>query len=444
MAVGLACASVVQAGAADAVLVRLGAGAFNPQAAIITFSEQSLGTEDPMIALPTVDLGEVTVSFGGHFVGQTAAEVSSPPPVVSLVDSTPTGPLALDPDAPATFITTDASNPTSPVLSGTPTFNGPISMQFSTPVAAVGLDGGFFNAIGGTSIEAYDAGGNVLGSVQNAELGIEFFGLADSTGNSVISGVSFFITGEEGGGFGIDNVTFGSADVLEMVIVDFDTAQIPLNFATALTNPDANAAAGLAQSVQDAIDEYMSDLADLGVGLGAPQGGDLFLFNAGSAFLPDTPPNYLFASDPSRGCVGALPEYVCNSFGTVMVEFFVPGGEGEEAATDHVSFVIAESNEPSVPWVARIYDVAGNLIDEITDTTRVDQLVEFSTEGALIHKVEFDPCPEGGTGCGSGIDTLMFGQIASVPEPGLLPLGLTGCGVVLLLARRRHKARARA
>lgn len=201
-------AVTLAAARSEAAVIRLGQGAFTPEATTITFSEQPQGTVNPVYALTTANLGGVTVSFGGHFVGQ-AASVGFP---VSLSDTTPTGPLALDPLAPATFIVGDGANPTSPVLSGTPTFNGPIAVLFSTAVAAVGLDGGFFNAIGGTSIEAFAADGSSLGIVTNTQLGIEFFGLADSTGANVIKGISFYITGNEPAGFGIDNLTFGSVD----------------------------------------------------------------------------------------------------------------------------------------------------------------------------------------------------------------------------------------
>jgi hypothetical protein len=112
-----------------------------------------------------------------------------------------------------TFITNDGANPTSPVLSGTPIFNGPISFTFSTPVAAVGLSGGYFDAVGATTIEAFDAAGLSLGSIVNSAIGVEFYGLFDSSGSN-IAGVSFYITGSEPAGFAIDNVTFGDADVV--------------------------------------------------------------------------------------------------------------------------------------------------------------------------------------------------------------------------------------
>jgi hypothetical protein len=179
---------------------------------VITFDEVPLGTVNPSINFPnTPVLGNVTVSFAGNFVGQLAG--GGPP--VTLIDTTPTSPLTLDVNSPNTVTVNDgAPGATSPVLSGTPTFNGPISIFFSTPVAGVALKGGYFDAVNSTTIEAYDANGNSLGTITNSVTGFEFYGLADSSGANVIKGVSFYITGNEPAGFEIDDVTFGAASVI--------------------------------------------------------------------------------------------------------------------------------------------------------------------------------------------------------------------------------------
>jgi hypothetical protein len=189
-----------------AQIVPVNLGDFTPQASVITFSEAGhpVGQTNPVYNLATASLGNVTVSFGQSFVGQTVAGSD-----VRTITGTPTGPLTLN--AVGTEIVTDGANPTSPVLSGSPIFNGPISMLFSTGVAFVGLNGGYFDAIGGTSIQAFDANGVSLGSVTNSKLGIEFLGLSMVSGANVIRGLSFYITGSEPDGFAIDNVTFGSA-----------------------------------------------------------------------------------------------------------------------------------------------------------------------------------------------------------------------------------------
>jgi hypothetical protein len=139
-------------------------------------------------------------------------------PVVTLTGS-PSNPLTLFTGSNPTQIVNDGANPTSPVLSGTPTFNGPISVFFSVDVAAVGLDGGFFDAANSTTIEAFDRQGNSLGSVTNNGTGIEFFGLLDANGQNTIAGISFYITGNEPAGFAIDNLTFGAASVVGIVPV---------------------------------------------------------------------------------------------------------------------------------------------------------------------------------------------------------------------------------
>jgi len=202
----LACAPV-----SHATLVNLGPGSFTPLATVITFDEVPLNTSNPhysFTGLPT--LGNENVDFCGTFVGQT---VSGGFPV-TLVNHLPSGPLTLNYAGPATFTAPDGASPTSPILSGTPYGNGPISVLFSAPVAAVGLTGGYFDALNSTTIEAYDVNGNSLGSITNSQLGEEFYGLADASGNNVIAGISFYITGNEPAGFGIDNLTFGAKDVL--------------------------------------------------------------------------------------------------------------------------------------------------------------------------------------------------------------------------------------
>ena len=196
----------------EAALINLGPGSFTPAATAIDFSTPGTnGSHNPIysfIGLP--EIGDETVSFGSNFAGQTVIDGS-----VRTITGTPSGPLTLVTGGGNDVFITDDSAPgaTSPVLSGTPTFNGPISIFFSNPVAAVGLKGGFFDAIGATTIEAFDDSGASLGSITNSSLGFEFYGLFDNTGNN-ISGLSFYITGRESAGFAIDDVMFGSASVV--------------------------------------------------------------------------------------------------------------------------------------------------------------------------------------------------------------------------------------
>lgn len=195
-------------------LIRLNETSFTAGATKITFDE--LGTTNPTYTRTVGGIGEVTVTSGGWFKGQQGGSLSDNESTVTLIDHTPTAGvrLTLDPNAPGTYIESDGATPTSPALSGSPRFNGPISVKFSKPVSAVGLTGGYFDAVGSTFIEAYDSFGNVLGRVDNLQIGTEFFGLAMNDGQKKIAGISFYINSNEPAGFVIDNLTFGASAVV--------------------------------------------------------------------------------------------------------------------------------------------------------------------------------------------------------------------------------------
>ncbi|MEO1450751.1 MAG: dockerin type I domain-containing protein, partial [Bacteroidota bacterium] len=113
-----------------------------------------------------------------------------------------------------TFITLDGANPTSPVLSGTPRFQGSISGTFVRPgtqeptiVESFMFDAGFFDEFGSTRIEWFDPNGEKLGQRINSTLGIETFTI--SGGN--ISSWRISIVANEPAGFAIDNVSFVAA-----------------------------------------------------------------------------------------------------------------------------------------------------------------------------------------------------------------------------------------
>ena len=218
---------------AEAGVLRIGESAFTTEAGLITFSEFAVGTVNPTYN-PADYGGDPTtapiVSFGGFFEGQSLGDAASCPPdaaITGCVIGTPTDSLTLDLASPSSFITTDLSNPTSPVLSGTPTFNGAISILFDEDVAGVGLDGGFFNAIGGTAITAFARDGSVVGSVDNEALGIEFLGLVTDDQSESIAGLQFSLVGAEPAGFAIDNVRFGMADEIVNPDPDPDPTAVP-------------------------------------------------------------------------------------------------------------------------------------------------------------------------------------------------------------------------
>lgn len=217
LALGLSGAGLIAS--AEAAVVRITEAAFVAGSGLITFDEAGfpLGTTNPVYT--PVDygggVGSPTVSFGGYFSGQMLGASTPPCPVGAALSGcvigNPTGPLSLDPASPAAQIVTDGAFPTTPTLSGTPTFNGPIALLFDVDVAGVGLDGGFFNAIGGTAITAFGRDGSILGTVVNEALGIEFLGLVTDDGLAAIAGLQFSLVGPEPAGFNIDNVRFGIA-----------------------------------------------------------------------------------------------------------------------------------------------------------------------------------------------------------------------------------------
>ena len=210
--------SLLIATAAQAQVVRVSAANFNAAAGVITFSEKALGTTNP-VYLPAQYGGTPTaptVSFGGFFVGQSlSANASADCPggaATACVVGNATGPLTLAANSPNTFIVNDGADPTSPVLSGSPTFNGPISAISSARIRSQSaLYGGFFDAIRSTGIVAYARDGSVLGTISNLGRGIEFLGLGVADGTARIAGVGLRLTGAEPAGFGIDNLRFGTA-----------------------------------------------------------------------------------------------------------------------------------------------------------------------------------------------------------------------------------------
>lgn len=212
----------------DGKLVRLDGNSFHTAASKITFD--ATGTQNPSYTLAVGNIGDVRVTTGGWFKGQMGGSLENNSGVTTLTDRTPTAgkTLALDPNADVTFITSDNASPTSPILSGSPKFSGPISVLFSKAVAGVALTGGFFDASKSTYVEAFDINGHSLGRVTNTSTGIEFFGLATSNGENKIAGISFYINSSEPYGFGIDNLTFGSA----ATIAEFDNTNDTLDGGT--------------------------------------------------------------------------------------------------------------------------------------------------------------------------------------------------------------------
>lgn len=207
---------------ADAQVVRLEERAFKAGSGLITFSSPRRGAKNPTYNPKSYGggPGAPVVTTGGWFVGQQLSRSprrDCPGAARSAcVVGTPSGGLRLDGNSPKSFIANDGSFPSSPTLSGSPRFNGPIALHFDKDQVGVGFEGGYFNARRSTGIAAYARDGTRLGVVVNRKKGIEFLGLVTADGQPRIAGVSLVLVGKEPAGFNIDNVRFAQADDLEL------------------------------------------------------------------------------------------------------------------------------------------------------------------------------------------------------------------------------------
>lgn len=195
------------------------ASAFVAGAGQITFGEVPLGTSNPVYtpSLYGGAAGSPTVTFGGYFVGQQLASTDTPAcPAGAIVSGcvlgNPTGgALTIDPNSPATVTAADNAMPTSPILSGTPLYNGSIALLFSTPQTGVALIAGYFSALGSIAITLYDPHGALIGSLANNQVGDEVLALVTNDHSADIGGLLFSVVGAEPGGYDIDNLRFGVA-----------------------------------------------------------------------------------------------------------------------------------------------------------------------------------------------------------------------------------------
>ena len=109
------------------------------------------------------------------------------------------------------FITGDGSNPTSPVLSGTPQFNGAIEGKFVDPITHdptvvnhFELDAGYFNNLSSTRLRWFNSKGDLIREVLDSEYGIQHFSIDDEN----IASFRIEIISQEDAGYAIDNVFF--------------------------------------------------------------------------------------------------------------------------------------------------------------------------------------------------------------------------------------------
>jgi len=158
--------------------------------------------------------GDMTVSFGTHFVGQTLGNSYN-----SLSQSSPLGPLTLAAGLPDVVTQLDLRMPGTIRLGGVnglARYTTPIALLFSDPVSQVGFTLGFLDELPpSTMIEAFEKTGASLGVLSGLSDGYSTLSVVESTGDR-ISGVSIYLPDgnldEEG--FGIDAVTFSTGGMV--------------------------------------------------------------------------------------------------------------------------------------------------------------------------------------------------------------------------------------
>lgn len=202
----------------QSAVVRIRERQFRSGAGRITFREVPRGTRNPVYP-PRLFGGrpdDPTVSFGGYLAGRALGPGGAcrpDAPMTGCLTGTPRGPVRLDPGAPHVFTADDGNHVR---LSGTPVWFGPMAMLLDKDVAAVGLEGGIFNAVRATILLVYDREGRLIGQTVNMALGSEFIALATADLSPRIAAMEFHIIAQEPAGFGITNIRFGAPEQVDL------------------------------------------------------------------------------------------------------------------------------------------------------------------------------------------------------------------------------------
>jgi hypothetical protein len=187
---------------------------------VITFGETNANGQllnylkpNPVYSFSDVPgLDDVTVRFGSLFVGQHLG-----PMLNSLEDTSPSNPLALDPNGPPVGVMLENWASDKLVLGGMNTakfqfFTTPIAVLFDKPVNWISFDAGSFDMAGTSIVEAFGPDGTSLGIWSNQTGATELFYLSETTTQQTIAGISLYVPGEgmDWEGFAIDNLRFGA------------------------------------------------------------------------------------------------------------------------------------------------------------------------------------------------------------------------------------------
>ena len=186
------------------------------------------------------------------------------------------------------FITDDGSNPTSPVLSGTPRFTGKITGTFVAPdgkrvtVGHFSLDVGYIDNPGSVAVTAFNAKGRVLDTVTANQTGI----VPVTVQASGIAAFSVAEVSAENAGFAIDNVAFPQPWSFTI------TGHKPLPQSASPPDPSSEFAEGSPQlaatcsHLQARADHAAGEAIAAGMQVGSPAGANFlrhFLAGSGTA-----------------------------------------------------------------------------------------------------------------------------------------------------------------
>lgn len=177
-----------------------------PSGNLNSIAFDTVGVVNPEITFSNVpNVGDLTVSFGTHFVGQTLGRAYN-----SLASTAPNAPLQLNRSEMVKTMF-DLASPVGVSLGGMQglaMYTTPLAILFSSGVDYVAFDLGHLDENSPTLIEAYDVQGNSLGVFGGLSEGYNRYSLTETTGADTIAGVSIYLppNGLDLEGFGINTI----------------------------------------------------------------------------------------------------------------------------------------------------------------------------------------------------------------------------------------------
>jgi RHS repeat-associated protein len=363
----------VQPAAAQAASASAGTHSTSRAGAPLRHASITRGTPVPLRAAPL--LRHVTTASGAAETEAEPADVGADgpmQPVLITFSELPDGSSVSDQyqaagidfggDSP--FITDDGANPTSPVLSGTPRFEGTVEGAFVTPegaprtVSGFSLDVGYIDDPGSVEVVAVDASGNPLVTVPANALGI----VRVNVNHAGIAGFQVQAVSEEDAGFAVDNVSFaGWASVTGGPAVDEQGGD---------TNPSEHpTTCYAAKPVNCATGDFFHQFDDVAVpGRGVPL--DLYrTYDAADAGV-DGPFGYGWSDSYGMTLTTGPDGTVSVSQENGSVVSFTPDGSGGYTAPTRVLATLTAGSDGTWQFVRRstgdayTFSASGQLLSE--------------------------------------------------------------------------------